>query len=82
MARVLIVDTGERGTWAVYQQDDSPREPGTLVQTTHADHGPGLSPDVPPGVRVGRAPSGKPSNLAFARSNSSCNNTAELCKLG
>jgi hypothetical protein len=31
---VLIVTTrGGRGTWAVYQQNDSPREPGTLTQT-------------------------------------------------
>jgi len=35
MAKVLIVTTrGSIGTWAVYQQDDSPREPGTAVQTT------------------------------------------------
>lgn len=35
MAKVLIVTTrGSTGTWAVYQQDDSPREPGTVVQTT------------------------------------------------
>jgi len=34
MAKVLIVTTqGERGTWAVYMQEDSPRPPGTVVQT-------------------------------------------------
>jgi hypothetical protein len=35
MANALIVMTrGSGGTWAVYLEDDSPREPGTLVRTT------------------------------------------------
>jgi hypothetical protein len=34
MAKVLIVATqGQAGTWAVYEQDDGPRAPGTLAQT-------------------------------------------------
>jgi hypothetical protein len=35
MAKVLVVTTqGQQGTWAVYSQEDSPRAPGTVVQTT------------------------------------------------
>jgi hypothetical protein len=35
MAKVLVVATqGQQGTWAVYSQEDSPRAPGTVVQTT------------------------------------------------
>jgi hypothetical protein len=35
MAKVLVVATqGRQGTWAVYAQEDSPRAPGTVVQTT------------------------------------------------
>ena len=35
MAKVLVVATrGQAGTWAVYSQEDSPRAPGTVAQTT------------------------------------------------